>query len=139
MKGVPITPEQTATILRVWQETGNKSEAGREAGVTEHAARLVVAKSVESTRGELHALALAKAERDYRRAVSANLKRITDALDAAPTSKDLVEVSKAMHDGLRTLSQVRTAHAKATGEHAADRIDVTSGGKPLALYLPDET
>ena len=139
MRGVPLTPEQSAAVLAAWHETANVLAAARAAGVSEGAARNTLAKAREATRSELHAHALARAERDYRRAVSRNLARITAALDAAPTSKDLVEASKAMHDGLRTLSQVRTAHAKVTGDHAAERIDVTTGGKPLTLYLPDET
>lgn len=139
MKGKPVTPDESAAILASWYANGNASETARLHDVSEHAVRLVVRRASESTRGELHTLALAKVEREYRRAVARNLARIEEALAAAPTSKDLVEASKAMHDGLRTLSQVRTAHAKATGDHAAERIDVTTGGKPLTLYLPDET
>lgn len=139
MRGVPLTPEQTATILRVWQGTGNRSEAARQAGVDEKAARRAITKASEPRRAELHALAMARAERDYRRALSANLARLTVALESAPTAKDLVEVSKAMHDGLRTLSQVRTAHAKATGDHAAEKHELTgANGSPLTIYAPAE-
>lgn len=137
-RGVPLTPEQSAAVLTAWHETANVCEAARMAGVSQGAARNAIARAGEADRSELHARALARAERDYRRAVAANLKRITAALDEAPTTKDLVEASKAMHDGLRTLSQVRTAHAKATGDHAAEKHDVTTGGAPLMLYLPDE-
>lgn len=138
-RGVPLTPEQSADILASWQSTGNYSETAREHGISDHAVRLVVRRATESDRGELHTLALAKAERSYRRALTANLERLTAALDAAPTTKDLVEASKAMHDGLRTLSQVRTAHAKITGEHAAEKHEHTgANGSPLTIFAPPE-
>lgn len=138
-RGVPLTPEQSAAVLKAWQETANVCEAARIAGVSQGAARNAIARSKEADRSELHARALARVERDYRRAVAKNLPRLTTALRSAETSKDLVEVSKAMHDGLRTLSQVRTAHAKATGEHAAEKHELTgANGSPLTIYAPAE-
>ena len=69
----------------------------------------------------------------------ANLARLETELEGAETPKDLVEVSKAMHDGLRTLSQVRTAHAKVTGDHAAEKHELTgANGSPLTIYAPPE-
>ena len=138
-RGVPLTPDEAATVVRVFHETGNVSEAGRQAGVSEGAARGVLAKAREADRHELHTRALAKAERLYRRALVANLDRLTAELGNAATPKDLVEVSKARHDGLRTLSQVRTAHAKVTGEHAAEKHELTgANGSPLTIYAPAE-
>ena len=137
--GVPLTPDEAATIVRVFHETGNASEAARQAGVSEGAARSVLRKARETTRHELHARALARAERSYRRALVANLTRLETELEGAETPKDLVEVSKAMHDGLRTLSQVRTAHAKVTGDHAAEKHELTgANGSPLTIYAPPE-
>lgn len=138
-KGVPTTPAQSAEIFASWLSTGNFSETARLFGVSDHAVRLVVRRATESERGELHTLALSKIERDYRRALSENLPRLSAALQNAPTTKDLVEASKAMHDGLRTLSQVRTAHAKITGEHAAEKHELTgANGAPLTIYAPAE-
>ena len=62
-RGVPITAEQEATIVRVWHETHNASEAARAAGLTEHAARNTLRRLKEAKRGELHARALARAEK----------------------------------------------------------------------------
>lgn len=138
-RGVPLTPDQSAAVLKAFHETANVCEAARLAGVSEGAARNVVAVWREADRSGLHARALARVERDYRRAVAANLPRLTRALDEAPTTKDVVEVSKAMHDGLRTLSQVRTAHAKVTGEHAAEKHELTgANGSPLTIFAPPE-
>lgn len=135
-RGVPLTPDQSAAVLKAWQATANASEAARVAGVSEHAARNVIERAREADRGELHARALARVERDYRRALTKNLPRLTKALVNAPTTKDLVEASKAMHDGLRTLSQVRTAHAKVTGDHAPDKHELTgANGAPLAVVM----
>lgn len=135
-RGVPLTPAQSAAVLAAYHETANVCEAARIAGVSEGAARNTLAASREADRSELHARALARVERDYRRALTKNLPRLTKALVEAPTTKDLVEASKAMHDGLRTLSQVRTAHAKVTGDHAPDKHEHTgANGAPLAVVV----
>lgn len=136
--GTPITPEQREIIIRVFHETANASEAARQAGVSEHAARNALGAERRSKRGELHLRALERAEREFRRAVVENLERMKDRLATTANDETFVDVTKAMHDGMRTLSQVRTAHAKAIGAHEADKVDVTSGGKPLRVYLPDE-
>lgn len=134
--GVPLTPDQRAAVLAAFHSTANVCEAARVAGVSEGAARNAVAAAREADRSGLHARALARVERDYRRAVAANLPRLTRALNTAETPKDVVEVSKAMHDGLRTLSQVRTAHAKVTGDHAPDKHEHTGpNGTPLAVVV----
>lgn len=138
-RGVPLTPAQSAAVLDAFHETANVCEAARLAGVSEGAARNVLAASREADRSGLHARALSRVEREYRRAVAKNLPRLNAALRDAATPKDLVEVSKAMHDGLRTLSQVRTAHAKVTGEHAAEKHEHTgANGSPLTIFAPPE-
>lgn len=56
-RGVPLTPEQTTTILQAWEETGNASEGARRAGCSADAAQRAVDKSEERKRAELHAAA----------------------------------------------------------------------------------
>jgi hypothetical protein len=137
VRGVPLTREQEETILRVWYETRNASEAARQAGVAEHAARLALQRLREAKRGELHARALAKVERQYRRTVAKNLSRIETRLDGVKSTKAFCDATKALHDGLRTLSQVRIAHAKLTGEHAPEQQELTLAAKVALLPALD--
>ena len=132
-RGVPITAEQEATIARVWYETHNASEAARAAGLTEHAARNALRRLKEAKRGELHARALARAERDARRALAKIRRKLEAAADAAGDAKELTMLAAQINDNARVVVTMRTAHAKLVGEHAPDRVEVaTSTADELA-------
>ena len=132
-----LTVEQVATIERVWLETANASEAARQAGCGEASARRYIIRCGLAKADDLYAQALARAEREHLALVGAGRKRLRLALDVADDAA-VVDITRAANDSLRAVTATKMAHAKLTGK-LIDRTDVTSGGKPLALYLPDET
>jgi len=138
-RGVPLTPEQIAEATRVYLETGNYSEAARAIGSDNHShVRRALIAAREPERAQLHARALARAERDARRALTRIRAKLEAAADAAGDSKELAIVAAQVHDNARATTQMRVAHAKLTGEHAASTVDFTSSGQALRIYLPDE-
>jgi hypothetical protein len=132
-----LTVEQVATIERVWLDTANASEAARAAGCHEASARRYIIRCALPKADDLYAQVLARAERDHLALVGAGRKRLRLALDVADDAA-VVDITRAANDSLRAVTATKMAHAKLTGK-LIDRTDVTSGGKPLALYLPDET
>lgn len=124
-RGVPLTPEQLAEATRVYLETGNYSEAARAIGSNNHShVRRALIAAQEPERAQLHAHALARAERDARRALVKARRKLVEALDGAADEKALATVAAQIHDNARATTQMRTAHAKLTGAHAPDRLEV---------------
>lgn len=116
-----LTPEQTETLSRVYLETGSYAAAGRAVGLDRSSAR----KALKAAGAPLRATL-------YARSLDAALADATDAVHAAirANRKDLANAKKradatfALSDATRTLNQLRTAHAKLTGEHAAERHEL---------------
>jgi uncharacterized membrane protein YccC len=136
-----ITPAELDEAVRIFGECGSYTETARRMGRSEAGIRQALRRHRDTKRHDAHTRALARAERKYRRALATNLDRIEKRLKNADKKNDdkaFVDNSKALHDGLRTLSQVRTAHAKIVGDHAPEKHDVTSGGAPLTIYAPEE-
>lgn len=134
-RGVPLTPEQLAEAARVYHETGNYSEAARAIGSNNHShVRRALIAAREPERAQLHAHALARAERDARRALERIRAKLEAAADGAAEVKDLTALAAQIHDNARATTQMRVAHAKLTGAHAPDRIE----GAAITVLLPEE-
>ncbi len=73
-KGAPLTPGQVETIARVYAETGNASEAARQAGCSADAAERCVARSAARHRAEL-----------YDRARDEGIRKAAESLDRGVT------------------------------------------------------
>lgn len=120
-RGVPLTPEQIAEATRVYHATGNYSEAARAIGSDVSNVRRALIAANEPTRAILHTHALARAERDALRALVSTRKQLVAAAETAFDTKDLTAIAAQVHDNARATTQMRVAHAKLTGEHAAEK------------------
>lgn len=120
-RGVPLTPDQMAEALRVYLETGNYSEAARAIGADASNVRRQLIAAREPERAALHTHALARAERDALRALVSTRKGLVSDFVEAAEVKDRVGVAAQIHDNARATTQMRVAHAKLTGEHAAEK------------------
>ena len=142
----PLTPKQVRTIKRVWLETANASEAARQAGCSEAAARRHIgAKKRDKApvdratkRADLYAQSLDEAEQEHLAVVAKARRKVSDCLDAAAEVRDVSMLAAQAHDGLRAITTTKMAHAKLSGA-LVEKHDVTSGGAALKLYLPDES
>ncbi len=123
-RGVPLTPEQIAEATRVYLATGNYAAAAEAIGSDRSNVRRQLIAAEEPRRASLHAHALARAERDARRALVRARRKLVEALDGAADEKALATVAAQIHDNARATTQMRTAHAKLTGDHAATRLEV---------------
>ena len=124
-RGVPLTPDQMAEALRVYLATGNYSEAARAIGSDNHShVRRALIAAREPERAQLHTHALAKAERDARRALQRVRAKLEAFVEEAVDTKDLTALAAQVHDNARATTQMRVAHAKLTGDHAATRLEV---------------
>lgn len=120
-RGVPLTPEQIAEAARLYAETGNASEVARQMGLDDWTVTRALRAAGERTRAELHTHALARAERDARRALVEIRRKLELAADTAADVKELAAIAAQVHDNARATTQMRVAHAKLTGEHAAEK------------------
>ena len=120
-RGVPLTPDQMAEALRVYLATGNYSEAARAIGADASNVRRQLIAAREPERASLHTHALARAERDARRALERIRAKLEAAADGAAEVKDLAAIAAQIHDNARATTQMRVAHAKLTGDHAAEK------------------
>jgi lipase chaperone LimK len=114
-----------AEALRVYLATGNYSEAARAIGSDNHShVRRALIAAREPERAQLHTHALAKAERDARRALQRVRAKLEAFVEEAVDTKDLTALAAQVHDNARATTQMRVAHAKLTGDHAATRLEV---------------
>jgi pyruvate-formate lyase len=121
-RGVPLTPDQIAEATRVYLATGNYSEAARAIGSDNHShVRRALIAAREPERAQLHTHALAKAERDARRALQRVRAKLEAFVEEAVDTKDLTALAAQVHDNARATTQMRVAHAKLTGDHAPDK------------------
>lgn len=163
-RGVPLTPAQTATIVRVFAETGSYADAGRAADVAESVARRVCLRRQESDRVALHASACERAMREAREGLRASERLIARVLGdgaADPEGlglepKDIAALVNARAGNARSLAVVQERHegraearlrrdklraearliqARLDGTLPADKHDVTSKGEALALAI----
>lgn len=120
-RGVPLTPEQIAEAARVYLATGNYAAAAEAIGSDRSNVRRQLIAADEPRRATLHTHALARAERDARRALERIRAKLEAAADGAAEVKDLAAIAAQIHDNARATTQMRVAHAKLTGEHAAEK------------------
>ena len=120
-RGVPLTPEQSAEAARVYLATGNYAAAAEAIGSDRSNVRRQLIAAEEPRRASLHTHALARAERDARRALERIRAKLEAAADGAAEVKDLAAIAAQIHDNARATTQMRVAHAKLTGEHAAEK------------------
>lgn len=137
-RGVPLTPEQIAEATRVYLATGNYTEAARSIGADPSNVRRQLIAAREPERAALHACALARAERDARRALVKARRKLVEALDGAADEKALATVAAQIHDNARATTQMRTAHAKLSGTHAPDKHEHRHDGPAITVLLPEE-
>lgn len=123
-RGVPLTPDQIAEATRVYLATGTYAEAARAIGADETAVSRQLRAAREPERAALHTHALAKAERDARRALQRVRAKLEAFVEEAVDTKDLTALAAQVHDNARATTQMRVAHAKLTGDHAATRLEV---------------
>lgn len=120
-RGVPLTPEQIAEAARVYLATGNYAAAAEAIGSDRSNVRRQLIAADEPRRATLHTHALARAERDARRALERIRAKLEAAADGAAEVKDLAALAAQIHDNARATTQMRVAHAKLTGDHAAEK------------------
>ena len=133
-RGVPLTPEQIAEATRVYLATGNYSEAARAIGSDNHShVRRALIAAREPERAQLHTHALAKAERDARRALERVRAKLEAFTEQAVDTKDLTALAAQIHDNARATTQMRVAHAKLTGDHAADKHALSIAAEVVVL------
>lgn len=126
-RGVPLTPEQTATIVRVFAETGSYSEAGRAVDVPPNTARDVVTRLADANRRKLHARACDRAVREARASLRRTAARVegyvvtqlaTDSLEP----RDLAALYTSLARGSDALLAIREAESKRrTGRATRDK------------------
>lgn len=119
-----ITPEEIAVAAKVYQTTGNYAEAADAIGRDKSAVRRALIRAGEPLRATLHTHALAKAEREARRALVKSREKLATMLDASFDVKDVTAIAAQIHDNARATTTMRTAHAKLMGEHAPDKLDL---------------
>ena len=135
MPGPPITPDDLATALEVYLRTGSFTQAaaaiGRNAGATAAALRRnhcdvdrrrVYARELESVMSEA-----ARLQR-----VALRMLRPMLASDDAKTAQGAVAQ---INDTSRASGTARTALAKLTGEHAAEKVAVEVDDDALLAKL----
>lgn len=132
-RGVPLTPEQMAEALRVYLATGNYSAAAEAIGSDRSNVRRQLIAADEPRRATLHTHALAKAERDARRALERVRAKLEAFTEQAVDTKDLTALAAQIHDNARATTQMRVAHAKLTGEHAADKHALSIAAEVVVL------
>lgn len=131
--GVPLTPEQRATVLRVWTETTNASEAARQAGCSVRSALRTLRIAHAPNAATLYAQALEGEVAAHLATVRKARGRLHRALDVADDAA-VPDLTRAANDSLRAVSSLQVAHAKLSGT-LVDKHDVTSGGAPLAAVV----
>lgn len=117
----PITPDEIERAAEVFRATGNYAEAARAIGRDKSSTRRALIAAAEPLRATLHTHALARAERDALRALVATRKGLVADFAEAAEVKDRVAAAAQIHDNARATTQMRVAHAKLTGEHAAEK------------------
>jgi len=110
-----------AEAMRVYLATGNYAEAARAINADASNVRRQLIAAREPERAALHTQALARAERDARRALERIRAKLEAAADGAAEVKDIAALAAQIHDNARATTQMRVAHAKLTGEHAAEK------------------
>ena len=133
-RGVPLTPDQIAEASTLYAQTGNASEVARRMGLDDWSVTRALRAVGERERAELHTRALAKAERDARRALQRVRAKLEAFTEQAVDTKDLTALAAQIHDNARATTQMRVAHAKLTGDHAPDRLE----GPAITVLLPEE-
>jgi methionyl-tRNA synthetase len=133
--GVAITPEELATAFRVYMETGVFAKAaraiGKDASATARALRRHPSKPERASvyARELDAV-MSEAARLQRVALARLRPMLSDA-DAKVAQGAVAQVN----DTSRAAGTARTALAKLTGEHAAEKVEVAVDDDALLAKL----
>lgn len=129
-----LTAERKAALYAEWLRTGNGREVARMFGVDEKTVRNVLREAEAPRKSALHTHALARAERDARRALEKVRDRLESMIDLAADVKELTAVAAQIHDNARATSSMRVNHAKLSGD-LIEKVDHTSGGEKIATVV----
>ena len=116
-----LSPDDKGAIYDAWLREGNAYEVARQFNVDEKPVRNVLRERDAPRKSVLHARALERAERDARRALVSIRAKLEAAAEQAADVKELATIAAQVHDNARATTQMRVAHAKLTGEHAAEK------------------
>lgn len=116
-----LSPDDKGAIYDAWLREGNAYEVARQFNVDEKTVRNVLRERDAPRKSVLHARALERAERDARRALVSIRAKLEAAAEQAADVKELATIAAQVHDNARATTQMRVAHAKLTGEHAAEK------------------
>lgn len=116
-----LSPDDKGAIYDAWLHEGNAYEVARQFNVDEKTVRNVLRERDAPRKSVLHARALERAERDARRALVSIRAKLEAAAEQAADVKELATIAAQVHDNARATTQMRVAHAKLTGEHAAEK------------------
>lgn len=120
------TPEELERALAVYLATGSYTEAARAIGRDRYAVSCALKRhSSDGVRQRVYARALEAEERRSLAAVRMARAKVEDAL-AADDGTRAAELARAVNDTLRAVAQTRAAHAKLTGSHAPERVEVSA-------------
>lgn len=120
----PITPDEIARAVEVYRSTGSYAEAARAIGRDRSATRKALRRAAEPQRATLLTRALEDAFGAAVDATQHTMRELRRDARHAKKPADRVNAAYAINDAARTLNQMRVAHAKLTGEHAAERHEL---------------
>lgn len=129
-----LTAERKAALYAEWLRTGNGREVARMFDVDEKTVRNVLREAEAPQKSALHTHALARAERDARRALEKVRERLESMIDSAADVKELTAIAAQVHDNARATSSMRVNHAKLSGD-LIEKVDHTSGGEKIATVV----
>ena len=120
----PISPDELKVAAAEYAATGSYAAAARAIGRDKSATRKALRRASEPLRATLHARALEDAFSEATKAVRLTARQLRQDARTARRPGDRANTAFALSDAARTLTQMRTAHAKLTGEHAPEKHQV---------------
>jgi hypothetical protein len=153
MRGVPLTPQDTEALARVYRETGNYERAGAAIGVSGSVAKRALRRRGESDRVALHAHALARGLREARRQLD-SIARLVAKVAAEETGagvslepKDLASLANTLarlsdsrialadREDRRRTTRLTRAKLRAEIAQLAERDDTESGAITVVVRV----
>jgi hypothetical protein len=131
-----ITPEELATAAETYLRTGSFTEAAKAIGRSRVGTMQALRRASDNyTRQQVYARTLDEAVAKTALAVARTATELRAAVRTAKKPSERTSAAVALNDAARTLNQMRTAQAKLTGEHAAERHSVDMSAR--VVLLPD--
>lgn len=134
-RGPLITPSELAHAWEVFQREGTFQAAADAIGRAQSVVRRALLREytgVKSAKVDAYARALDEVAGDLAATQRHAARRLRAWVRTAP-DKELGDAVAALNDTQRALTTTRTAHAKLTGEHAADKIDANVNAQVVVL------